>query len=103
MSTGLQFPVAHCSKKTTMPRGPRRVTAGVYVAAVLEYLVAEVHLLAGNAARDVNKAMIIMRSLQLAIFDDNELAKVFLNITIPMGGVLPVINPLLLPKKSSKA
>ena len=102
---GLQFPVARCNKLLKKGNYAKRTQkgAGVYMAAVLEYLAAEVLELAGNAARDNKKARIIPRHLQLAIFNDDELAKVFHGVTISKGGVLPGINPVLLPKKSSKA
>ena len=74
----------------------------MYLAAVLEYLTAEILELAGNAARDNKKSRIIPRHLQLAIKNDEELNKLLSGVTISQGGVLPNIQSILLPKKTTK-
>ncbi|PHT46488.1 Histone H2A.1 [Capsicum baccatum] len=78
-----------------------RSGAPIYLAAVLEYLAAEVLELAGNVARDNMKTRIIPRHLLLAVRNDEELGKLLAGVTIASGGVLPNINPVLLPKKST--
>ena len=76
--------------------------AGVYLAAVLEYVAAEILELSGNSARDHKNVRITARDLQLAIQHDGELSNLsaVLNLDILGGGVLPNINTALLPKKS---
>ena len=101
---GLQFPVGRIHRLLRNGNYSERVGAGapVYLAAVLEYLSAEVLELAGNAARDNKKSRIIPRHLQLAIRNDEELNKLLGGITIAQGGVLPNIQSVLLPKKTAK-
>jgi len=75
--------------------------APVYLAAVLEYLGAEILDLAGNAARDSNRQRIIPRHLMLVTKNDEELSKLMdqNKISLTAVGVLPNINAALLPEK----
>ena len=82
-----------------------RVGAGapVYLAAILEYLTAEILELAGNAATENKKNRINPRHIQLAVRNDEELNKLLGGVTISQGGVLPNVHSVLLPKKSAAA
>ncbi|XP_031102461.1 histone H2A.1 [Ipomoea triloba] len=103
IKAGLQFPVGRIARYLKKGRYAQRCGTGapVYLAAVLEYLAAEVLELAGNAARDNKKTRIIPRHVLLAVRNDEELGKLLQGVTIAAGGVLPNINPVLLPKKSA--
>ena len=101
---GLQFPVGRIGRYLKQGKYAERVGAGapVYLAAVLEYLAAEVLELAGNAAKDNKKNRIIPRNIQLAVRNDEELNKLLVNTTIASGGVLPNIEKALIPAKKEE-
>jgi histone H2A len=69
---GLQFPVGRIGRLLRNAKYAERVGAGapVYLAAVLEYLAAEVLELAGNAAKDNKKNRINPRHILLAVRND---------------------------------
>ena len=75
----------------------------MYLAAVLEYLTAEILEPADNAARDNKKHRIVPRHLQLAIRDDEELSKLLGDVVISRGGVVPYIAPELPPTRARKS
>jgi len=97
---GLTFPVGRIHRLLKKGKYADRVGGGapVYVAAVMEYLVAEILELAGNAARDNKKARINPRHIQLAVRNDDELNKLLHGVTIAQGGVMPNIQQALMPK-----
>merc|ERR1712170_260481 len=98
---GITFPVGRVARYMKNGRYCARVGAGapVYVAAVMEYLCAEVLELAGNAAKDNRRQRVTPRFILLAVRNDEELSNFFANATVAQGGVLPHINPALLPKR----
>lgn len=104
LCAALQFPVGRIARYLKKGKYATRIGAGapVYLAAVLEYLSAEILELAGNAARDNKKTRIVPRHIQLAVRNDEELSKLLGKVTIASGGVLPNIHTVLLPKKTGK-
>ncbi|KAJ3610285.1 hypothetical protein NHX12_022378 [Muraenolepis orangiensis] len=98
---GVIFPVGRMMRYLRTSTHKYRIGMGapVYMAAVIEYLAAEILELAGNAARDNKKGRITPRHIKLAVANDEELNQLLRGVTISNGGVLPRIHPELLSKK----
>ena len=98
---GITFPVGRIARYMRDMRVADRIGAGapVYLAAVLEYLTAEILELAGNVAQEGKKNRVIPRHIQLAVRNDEELNALLGNVTIASGGVMPFVHSELLPEK----
>lgn len=101
---GLSMPVGRVHRQIRQGRYAARVGAGapVYLAAILEYLAAEILELAGNAAKDNKKQRVVPRHIMLAIRNDEELNKLLGDVTIAAAGVTPHIHKDILPAKSAE-
>jgi len=95
---GLTFPPTRFHHRLQKGNYSRRVGvgAGLYIAAIIEYLCAEILELSGNAAIDNNKKRIIPRHIMMAIRNDEELNKLLNTVYIANAGVLPSVHRILL-------
>uniref|UniRef100_UPI00358DF934 core histone macro-H2A.1-like isoform X2 n=1 Tax=Myxine glutinosa TaxID=7769 RepID=UPI00358DF934 len=96
---GVIFPVGRMYRylRESLPCFRVGLGAPIYLAAVAEYLTAEILELAGNAARDNRRGRLTPRHILLAIANDQELNQLLRGVTIPNGGVLPRLHPELFP------
>ncbi len=99
--SGLIFPVGRVSRLLRKGKYASRIggASGIYLAAVLEYMTAEILEISGAAARQNKCKRITPRFIQLAIKSDVDLNEMFPNVDVYQGGVIPFINAALLPKK----
>ena len=97
---GINFPITRVQNiMIELSTSSRKTeTAAVYLAAVCEYLIAEVLELAGNAAQESKRVRITPRHVMLAVRNDDELNKFFKDAVFA-GGVIPHIDSSILPEK----
>lgn len=81
---GLVIPVARIDNMMRTGSVVDRASDGaaVYMAAVIEYIAAEILELSGNAARDNKRSRISPRFIQLALHNDDELRELYKNSII---------------------
>lgn len=96
---GLIFPIGRVGSLLRRGQYARRVGASsaVYLAAVLEYLTAELlELTVKAAAQQKNKSKRLSpRTLTLAVRHDDDLGALLQNVTLSRGGVVPSSNKAL--------
>ena len=100
----LIFPVGRCNRLLKHGRYAQQVGkgAGIFSAAVLEYLVTEILEMAGHCAHEGKKKTIMPKHLQMAMKGDSEFSKLLGMSQLSQGGTQPNINAFLFPKKGKK-
>lgn len=101
---GIYFPVGRIKRHLKNRIDHKRISdySAVYLAAALEYLIAEVLELSGNVTKDMNKKVIMPRHIKCGVGQDKELDELLQHVTISRGGVMPYIHDILLPKRTTK-
>jgi histone H2A len=91
---GLTFPVGRIARLLKKGRYSDRVGVGapVYLAAVLEYLVAEILEVAVMITRQKKKSRIVPRFIYLGLKEDEEFKKLFASSIITCSGVKPTVK-----------
>ena len=86
---GLTFPPTRIENvvRAISPMDRISKTTGISLAAILEYLAAEILEFAGNAARDDKKVQIAANHVDAAVAGDEELAALFEGVLLPGGFV----------------
>jgi len=102
--SGAIFPAGRVGSYLRRNGYHRRIGGGapVYLAAVLEYVTAELLDLAVTAAKESKKNRVTPRTIQLAANQDEEIRGLFKNVTLASGGVVPNLRSELLKTKKGK-
>ena len=98
-----KFPAGRCRSMLRRGRYSKRVggDAGLYMAAVLEYLTSELLELAVKARKSTS-SRVTPRDICQAVRNDEELGGLLKDVTLSRGGVVPNVHKVL-EKKSKKS
>lgn len=101
---GLIFPVGRIRRHMKKIDNGQRIGASspVFLAAVMETLMAEMLECASKITLANNRTRITTRDIMLAIDKDEELKKLLENCVVENAGVPQYINPSLLPSRRKK-
>jgi histone H2A len=102
---GLVFPVGRIGSRLRGGRYAKRVGAGapVYLAAVLEYLTAELlELTSKYIAQQKKSKRITPRAICVAVRHDDELGSLLKDVTVSRGGVVGTVHKVLDKKRKGK-
>ena len=101
VKAGTIFPVGRSVRLMKEARLSERisVSAGAYIAGVLEYICAEILEMAGNVCEEAGRKTIAPKHINLGVRADQELNKMMSNIVISQGGMLPNVHEYLVPPK----
>ena len=97
---GIIFPAARCGTMMRRRRLAPRMggDAGVFLAAVLQYVCSEVLLTAGDVAHEKKKKQLKPHHISRAIRNDEEMNKFLNNCQLSAGGSMPNVIKELFPK-----
>jgi histone H2A len=101
---GTMMPVGRLNRMIKQGRYASRTgrSAGVFMAAVLEYITAEVLELAGNICLDRKHRIITPKDINIGVRGDEELQKLMSSACISQGSNPTGINEALVQKKKGK-
>jgi histone H2A len=98
------YPVGRLNRYLKQGRYAERTgsSAGAFMAAVLEYITAEILELAGDLCLEQKKKIIMPKHINLGIRSDEELNKLMTNTTITEGSMHYHVEDALLKGKKNK-
>ena len=99
---GVDFPVGRLGRYMRQTGDRVGRAAPIHMAAVMDYMCAEILDLAIVVCKDHKRKRIIPRHIELGIRNDVDMSRLYLNQTFFNGGMTPHIDSRLLPVRKQK-